>query len=129
MKRRALFAALALALTPRLAAADCALYPPAEEARAARHVFEGRVVSVSGTSLVFEVVATWKGNPPARITVTGGGRWWPSPDAVGQTWLVFAAGDSDTSLTFSRCGSTGALPARPEVLAALAGAGLSRAPR
>jgi hypothetical protein len=128
-RRAALLAPLALALIPRSALADCALVPPAEEARSARHVFEGRVAATSGVAMTFDVDAIWKGNPPARIVVSGGGRWWPPADAVGQTWLVFAEGADDAHLSFSRCGNTGALPIRPAVLAALASAGLTRAPR
>lgn len=129
MHRRAFLLVPALLALPSAAAADCALLAPDDEARRARHVFEGRVVAVDGGSMTFDVIAVWKGNPPARVTVAGMGRWMPPSGAMGQTWLVFAAGDDDAHLGMSRCGSSGRLPASDRTLAALAGAGLSRRTR
>lgn len=117
-------------LVPSVSDARCAPVTPAVEARRARYVFEGRVESVSGQARQFRVLATWKGSPPARITVASGRRAsTPQPAEVGTTWIVFASGEDDASLGMLRCGSSGLLSSRASVLQALTAARLTRIAR
>ncbi len=112
--------AAAVSFMPSIASARCAMIEPAVEIRDARFVFEGTVVAVGERSFTFEVNAVWKGDPPARVTV----QYWaprrrPSPADVGRQWIVLAVQSDDGALSASRCGSSGELPMRANVAAAL----------
>lgn len=123
--------AAAAAMVPTSAEARCARPSVAAEARRSRYVFEGTVVSISGMNLTFQVTAVWRGTPPDHVTVARSERSSMAPTAsdVGQSYLVFAHGESDTSLAMSRCGSSGPLASATETLAELRRAHLTRTAR
>ena len=93
------------------AEARCAPIPARLDAAQSRYVFEGVIETVTNSAVVFRVVATWKGTPPAHARVRFSGRMGISAAQVGQTYVVFARGESDDALSWARCGRTGALSA------------------
>jgi len=94
------------------------------DAQQSRYIFEGVIETVSDTDVVFRVVATWKGNPPAHARLHFSGRMRMGPEQVGQTYIVFARGESDDALSSARCGGTGRLDTART--AALTSTGLTR---
>ena len=81
------------------------------DAAQSRYIFEGVIETVRDTEVVFRVVATWKGNPPAHTRLVFAGRMRMDAEMVGQTYVVFARGESDEALSSARCGGTGPLSA------------------
>lgn len=129
--RRTILLALAFAFVagaPLPVDARCARLPLAEEIAQSRYVFEGVVESSSEGRTTLRVTAAWKGNPPARVTVTTSGRGNPFGSATPTTvYLVFASGTSDAQLGAHRCGATGVATSVPT--AHLEAAGLHRRAR
>jgi hypothetical protein len=123
--------ALAFALVasvPLPADARCAQLSLADEIARSRYVFEGVVESSSGGRTTLRVTASWKGNPPARVTVTRSGRGDPFAGATAsRVYIVFTGGASDARLSAHRCGATGDVSGVPA--SALEAAGLHRTPR
>ena len=99
----------AIVLSAARAEARCAPIPVRLDAAQSRYVFEGVIETVSDSDVVFRVVATWKGTPPAHARLRFSGRMRMSAAQVGQTYVVFARGDSDDALSWARCGGTGTL--------------------
>lgn len=131
VSRRSMILAMTLAFVasaPVPADARCARLPIAQEIAQSRYVFEGVVESSSGGRTTLRVTATWKGNPPARVTLGRSGRGDPFAGATAtRVYLVFASGASDTQLSAHRCGATGVASGVPA--AALEAAGLHRTAR
>ena len=117
-----------VASAPLSADARCAQLPLAQEIAQSRYVFEGVVESSSGGRTTLRVTASWKGSPPARVTITRSGRGDPVAGATAsRVYLVFASGASDAELSAHRCGATGDVSGVPA--SALEAAGLHRTPR
>jgi hypothetical protein len=113
-----------IVLASSRAEARCAPLPLRLDAAQSRYVFEGVIETVSERDVVFRVVATWKGTPPARTRVRFSGRTRIRQESIGQTFVVFARGESDDALSWARCGATGTLNAA--LTAELTAAGLTR---
>ena len=113
-----------LVLAAARAEARCAPLPLRLDAAQSRYVFEGVIETVSANDVVFRVVATWKGTPPAHARLRFSGRSRMRPEQIGQTYVVFARGESDEALSWARCGATATLNAA--LTSELTTAGLTR---
>ncbi|MFO0709893.1 MAG: hypothetical protein U0353_08645 [Sandaracinus sp.] len=92
------------------AEARCAPISIAQEIERARYVVEVEPISVDSHGAVLRVIASWKGTPPATITVSFSGRGHPLRNArPGTVLVVFAQGPSDAHLLVYPCGATGVL--------------------
>jgi hypothetical protein len=126
--RRVFVAALAAGAAsfsrPSRVLAYCVTISLGEEIVRARYVVEARVVSLDAHAAVLEVIATWKGAPTPRLTVSFVRQTTALRTARPDTVLVvFAQGPNDAHLMVYPCGATS--PLAPE----LAAAALTRTPR
>ncbi len=122
--------ALLLSFAPAPAAARCAPISVDREARVARYIFEGTLVSSADGALTFDVIAVWKGAPPSRLTIVTSGRGSLAAAAdVGRPFLIFAQGGDDSHLGVSRCGSSRRLADAAAIVGELRAQGLVRTAR
>ena len=119
---------LLVALTPTPASARCVPVGPVYEIRHSRYVVEAIFEARSGDVATFRVVASWLGEPPSRMEVHIPPRRGLPPGDVGQTYLLFLAGEDD-ELHYSRCGSSGRLSSAEAALEVMRARGLTRTPR
>lgn len=116
--------ASALFLGSARAEARCAPLSLQLDAAQSRYVFEGVIEAVGDSDVTFRVVATWKGTPPAHVRLRFSGRSRMRREQIGQTYVVFARGESDEALSWARCGATATLNAA--LTSELTAAGLTR---